>query len=188
MRSRSSFKVLAYEHKECEPVPETVVCRIILVFNISDSKERVLEEWKYCNYPNTAPFERVEHANRRVIYGIDLSMSEENKPASSGKVFYKLLLQDEEGNMFYGLEMDELPFLHPPTKTTPTPLPIPLGGSLVIQKGTMTSFGLVLLRKSQCTYTPPTSADEFSRSLNDGLTYKYIEMVDRQLHGSNHIN
>lgn len=184
MPSLSSFKAQDYANKEHEPLPNPVTCRIILIFNVSDSKEKILEEWKYCNDPNTAPFERVEHANRRVIYGLDLDNEDDDtQTCNSSKVVYKLLLQDDDGNVFYGLEMDELPFLHPRNKTTQTPLPVPLGGTLVLEKGSIVSYGHVLLRNVQCRYLAPDLSSEFSSKLNDGLVQKYIEMLDRQLHG-----
>lgn len=184
MASLTSFRALDYANKEHELLPSPLSCRIILIFNVSDSKEKVLEEWKYCNDPNTAPFERVEHANRPVIYGLDLdNEDDDNKLASTSKVVYKLLLQDDQGNIFYGLEMNELPFLHPRNKATQNPLPIPLGGTLVVDRGAVVSFGFILLRRNQCRYLEPDPASEFSSKLNDGLVQKYIEMIDRQLHG-----
>lgn len=184
MASISSFNPQECAHLENETLPNQLQCTIILIFNISDSKEKILEDWKYCNDPNTAPFERVEHANRPVIYGIDLDALEiDNKPNGPGKVVYKLLLQDSEGHLFYGLEIDELPFLHPQHKTTKNPLPIPLGGTLVLHKDTIISYGLMMLRMSHCHYTGADVTSDFSQKLNGGLVQKYIEMLDRELHG-----
>lgn len=174
----------SYANQETELLPHAVSCRITLIINISESKEKLLEEWKYFNDPNTAPFERVEHANRPVIYGIDLDSQETDTSSNaSGKSLYKLLLVDDLGQAFYGLEVEELLFLHPPRKSTQTPLPIPLGGTLVLHKGTCISYGLIMLRNNQCSYTVPDQNCQLSQTLNDGLVQKYIEVLDRQLHG-----
>lgn len=174
----------AYADQETVLLSHAVTCRITLILNISESKEKNLEEWRYFNDPNTAPFERVEHANRPVIYGIDLETQESDvTPNSTGKALYKLSLVDDVGQAFYGLEVEELLFLHPNNKTTQTPLPIPLGGTLVLHKGTCISYGLIMLRNNQCSYTAPDPDNQLSQTINDGLVQKYIEVLDRQLHG-----
>lgn len=180
----SGFILLNFQDKEHETLLSSITCTVLLVFVISESKEKILEEWRYCNDPNTAPFERVEHANRPVIYGIDFDDTEDgNQLQTSGKALYKLLLQDNDGHVFYAFEIEELPFLHPSVKSTENPLPIPMGGKLELFKGTVVSYGFVLLRRNSCRYQAPNLGSEFSQKLNDGLVQKYIEMLERQLHG-----
>lgn len=182
MPTSSSFEVSDYASKEHERLPAAVVCRVLQLTNVLESREKRLDEWRYCNDPNTAPFERVEHAHRPVVYGVDLDVTgDESRRDTPSKAVYKLLLQDEKGNVFYGLEMDELPFLHPRTKTTQNPLPVPLGGTLVIEAGTTVSYGFALLRRMQCRYMLPDLGSPLALQLNDGVVQKYIEVLEQEL-------
>lgn len=173
----AAFVPSDYAGRADAQLPAPVSCNIIHIANVAESIEKNLEEWKYCQNPNTARFERMEHVNRPVIYGVDLDLQEkEHKPSGT----YKLLLRDSHDNYFYAVELEEMPFLHPREKTTSNPLPIPLGGSLVLQKGTTVCEGIVLLRKHQCNYLGADPDSELLKQLNSGIVEKYIEMMERQ--------
>ncbi|OBA23689.1 hypothetical protein METBIDRAFT_76668 [Metschnikowia bicuspidata var. bicuspidata NRRL YB-4993] len=160
---------------------EPLVCHVMQILNISESKEKALEEWRYYQNPNTAPFERMEHVYRPIIYGIDLETPEPEQKARSVKATYKLLLRDCFGNYFYAIELEELPFLRPGTNTTKTPLPIPLGGCITLGKGTLIADGFVLMKKHLCTYQEPDPFSELTKSLNENLVGKNIEMIEHLL-------
>lgn len=175
----SQLRVADYIGQSNASLPSPVTCYIMQIVNVAESKEKTLDEWRYYHNPNTAPFERMEHVNRPVIYGIDLDQQEnEKKPVVRGT--YKLLLRDQHENYFYAVELEEIPFLHPRENSTQTPLPIPLGGKIVLQKGTTVCQGIVLLRRHQCSYVGDVNS-ELARQLNDGVVKKYIDIMEREL-------
>ncbi|SGZ56743.1 CIC11C00000002082 [Sungouiella intermedia] len=180
----STFVITDYADKPDIPLTSSVSCNIIQITNVAQSKEKTLEEWKYYHNPNTAPFERMEHVSRPVIYGIDLEETEQVAKVSSAKATYKLLLRDQNNNYFYALEMEEIPFLHPREKSTNSPLPIPLGGRVMLQKGTIVHYGMVLLRKHQCNYLGVDMNSDLAKQLNDGAVKKYIDVMEQQLRAS----
>lgn len=159
----------------------SLVCHVMQIFNVSESKEKALEEWKYYQNPNRAPFERMEHVSRPIIYGVDLDSSEPEQKTRSSKATYKLLLRDSFANYFYAIELEEIPFLRSRNVTTNNPLPIPLGGRIILQEGSQVAEGIVLLRKHQCTYLGPDPNSEMTKLLNDGVVEKTIEMIERLL-------
>lgn len=173
------FKAQDYVGKHAT-LPEPVPCNIIQVINVSESKEKILEEWRYYHNPNTALFERMEHISRPVIYGVDVD-SNETQRVSTAHTTYKLLLRDAHGNYFYGIELEELPFLHPRESTTANPLPIPLGGRVVLQRGTEVRSGIALLRRHQCLYLGVDASSDLARTLNDGVVEKYIDIMEHML-------
>lgn len=177
----SAFKATDYIGKPDSSLTSPVTCHIIQIDNVAESKEKILEEWKYYHNPNTAPFERMEHVSRPIVYGIDLDASEQEPRALVTKGTYKLLLRDNFDNYFYAVEFEEIPFLHPREKATNNPLPIPLGGKLVLQPGTSVCEGIVLLRKHQCNYLGVDMNSELARHLNEGVVKKYIDIMERQL-------
>ena len=174
----AAFNVHDYINVEEFSLPQAVSCHILQIVNIAESREKSLEEWKYYDNPNTAPFERMEHVGRPVIYGIDLDATE-NEPRPQSPGTYKLLLDDGHGHQFYAFEMEELPFLHPREKATLNPLPVPLGGRLVLQKGTTVCDGMVLLRKHQCQYLGVDTNTGLAKELNAGVVKKYIQIMER---------
>lgn len=163
---------------------EPIKCFIHFILNITDSVEKTLEEWQYYHNPNTAPFERMEHVGRPVIYGIDMESLETESSAKVSKTTYKLILKDTSDNYFYAVELDELPFLRPREKTTKNPLPIPLGGCLEIMKGAMVADGIVLLHSSVCKYLGEGVNPVLVQQLNDQVVQKYINFL-RQLQQAN---
>ncbi|GEQ66471.1 hypothetical protein JCM33374_g134 [Metschnikowia sp. JCM 33374] len=158
-----------------------LVCHIIQMFNVSESKEKALEEWKYYQNPNKAPFERMEHVSRPIIYGVDMDTPELEQKARTSKATYKFLLRDSFGNYFYGVELEELPFLRSRAAATKTPLPVPLGGRMVLQQGTLVAEGIALLKRNQCTYSDPDPVSELTRLLNDGIVDKAVELIEKLL-------
>lgn len=177
----SAFISADYADKPDTPLASPISCNIIHITNVALSKEKTLEEWKYYHNPNTAPFERMEHVSRPVIYGIDLEATEQVSKPPSVRAIYKLLLRDHQENYFYALEMEEIPFLHPREKTTNNPLPIPLGGRVMLQKGSTVHYGMVLLRKHQCNYLGVDMNSDLANQLNDGVVKKYIDVMEQQL-------
>lgn len=180
----SAFNPAEYADKPDTPLTSPLTCTIIQITNVALSKEKTLEEWKYYHNPNTAPFERMEHVNRPIIYGIDLEATDQVAKPLSAKATYKLLLRDQHENYFYALEMEEILFLHPREKSTNNPLPVPLGGRVVLQKGTIVRYGMVLLRKHQCNYLGVDMNSDLAKQLNDGVVKKYIDMIEQQLQTS----
>lgn len=176
-----SFRASDHIGKGEATLASPITCHIIHIVNVAESKEKTLEEWRYYQNPNTAPFERMEHVNRPIIYGIDLDAAEQQKPTTT-KATYKLLLRDSSNNYFYGIEIDDLPFLRPREKTTTNPLPMPLGGKLLLQKGTTVCDGVVFLKKNQCLYIGPD--DVLGSTLNSGVVKKYIDIMEKQLQGT----
>lgn len=160
---------------------EPIKCHIIQIFNIAESREKSLEEWRYYQNPNKAPFERMEHVSRPIVYGIDLDTPEQEQKARSIKATYKLLLRDIYGNYFYAVEIEELSFLRSKTKSEKTPINIQLGGSMLLKEGTVIADGVVLLRKHQFTYLPADPASELTRQLNENIVGRTIEMIERLL-------
>lgn len=177
----SAFKIADYIGKPNAALASPLPCHIIQIVNVAESKEKTLEEWKYYHNPNTAPFERMEHVSRPVVYGIDLDTSEHETKTLVSKGTYKLLLRDQFENYFYAVELEEIPFLHPREKATNNPLPIPLGGRVILHKGTTVCEGMVLLRKHQCNYLGVDMDSELSKQLNDGVVKKYIDIMEQQL-------
>lgn len=174
-----SFKVSDYINTIETTILAPLTCHIVEIVNLAESKEKALEEWKYYHNPNTAPFERMEHVNRPIIYGIDLEADEQPRQVTT-KGTYKLTLKDSSDNYFYALEIEELPFLHPREKST-TPLPIALGGRLVIQKGTTVCEGVLFLRRHQCQYLGADADSPLVQQLNNGVVKKYMDIMEKQL-------
>lgn len=159
-------------------LPEPVSCNIIQINNVSVSREKLLEEWRYYDNPSAVPFERMENVSRRVIYGIDLD-EKDNPGVLSHHATYKLLLRDASDNYFYAIELEELPFLHPREMNNTNPLPIPLGGRVIIQRGTAVRDGIVLLRRHQCLYLGVDMNGDLARNLNEGIVKKYVEILEK---------
>lgn len=176
------FNIDAYTHKGEVSLPHDVTCFVMFIEDVSESKEKALEEWKYYHNPNRAPFERMEHVSRPVIYGIDLDESpEETHRKMSASATFKLTLKDTLNNYFYGIEVDRLSFLHPQASNTGTPLPIPLGGRLVIKAGAKVYNGIVCLTARHCNYLGHDETLALLQQLNAGLMEKYIDIMERQL-------
>lgn len=176
-----TFVVRQYENQEETKLDYQLVCRILRVENVSESKEKTLEEWKFLHNPNTALFERMEHVSRPIIYDIDLDAPEHDLKPRASKATHKLLLGDSSENYFYGIEMEELGFLHPAKPLTNNPLPIPLGGQLVVKRGTTVLYGMLLLRNADVMYTPPDLDSNLALLLNSGIVKKYIDVLESAL-------
>lgn len=180
----TEFKVADYASKGEAVLPQDVTCFVVFIEDVSESKEKALEEWKYYHNPNRAPFERMEHVSRPVIYGIDLDESpEEVNRKMSASATFKLTLKDSHDNYFYGIEVDKLPFLHPQASHTGTPLPIPLGGKLSVKAGAKVYNGVVCLTARHCNYLGHDESLPLVQQLNAGVVEKYIDIMERQLGG-----
>lgn len=183
---QDQFRVGDFAKKGEVVLTQTLTCFVIFIEDVSESKEKILEEWKYIQNPNRAPFERLEHVSRPVIYGIDLdeSAEERSNKKMSALATYKLTLRDQHENYFYGIEIDKLPFLHPQTSNTGTPLPTPLGGKLQIKPGTKVYDGIVCLTARNCEYLGHDENSPLLKQLNAGVVQKYIDIMEKQLNGS----
>lgn len=178
----NAFRVEDYLSKEEATLEHPVICYIVLIENIAESKEKALEEWKYILNPNKAPFERMEHVNRPIIYGVDLDAPPtESSSKPQGKATYKLTMKDSQDNLFYGFEFQELPFLHPPQNYQNTPLPIPLGAQIRLEKGTRIIQGVVDLDPIHCKFMSACEDSPLLKQLNAGIVNKYISLLERQL-------
>lgn len=162
-------------------IGDDLTCCIIHMENIAESGEKALEEWVYCRNPSKAPFERMEHVSRPVIYGVDLDNDNPSVAPVKSSGTMKLLLKDQNDNYFYGVEVEKLQFLHPGQSNTGTPLPIPLGGKLRLKRGAQVAHGVVFLTRSTCEYLGDNADSALSRQLNDGIVAKYIDLLERRL-------
>lgn len=149
----------------------TARCTVVHIGSVSESREKQLEEWRYQENPNTAYFERMEHLLRPVVYGVEMDV-EAGAGHRAGHSTYKLVLE-HAGEYFYALEVEEMPFLH---QRSSTPLPVPLGGTLVLRPDTVVCDGVVLLQRATCEYLGGSRAD-----LNADVAQKCIALLQAQL-------
>ncbi|ODV82450.1 uncharacterized protein CANTADRAFT_44223 [Suhomyces tanzawaensis NRRL Y-17324] len=185
--SRNTFNCKDVGKKALE---KPVLFHIIHVSNISKSRLNQLDEWKEFDNPNNVAVDRLTKSRkiRTDNYIIrEVNMEEDAPSATSNQTgfdTYKLLLRDSANNYCYGYEFKgPLPFLR--TGSLGTPLGVPLGGRLVVKKGTLVQNGVLLLTRQGCDYLGVDSNDtELINQLNDGVVQKYIAMLEAELKAS----
>lgn len=143
------------------------------------SKLRQLDGWKEHQDPNKAAVDRM--SNSKIIRSIDEG---ELDSAGSTSAIYKLLLRDTAGNLCFAYEYnDKLSFLHY-NKDTKTPLGLPLGGRLKVNKGTLVLNGVLMLKNAQCQYLGVVDHD-LAQTINSGIGKKQIEILEQELQSVN---
>lgn len=95
---------------------------------------------------------------------------------------YRLLLRDSQGNYCYAYDYNtSLAFLGTEGNAS-SPLPIPLGGRLLVKSGTEVVSGVLLLKGLQCQYLGTSDRDrDLIDQLNTGLIRKYITSLNETL-------
>lgn len=166
-----------------------ILFKIIQISDISKSRLNQLDEWQEHEDPNSVSVDRVSKSNskkslsNKVIREVNINsendtMGNTNKSGS----IYKLILKDNFDNFSYAYEYnDRLPFLRQ-AGSTGTPLAIPLGGKLIVNKGTLVMNGSIMLKTMQCQYLGmDESHKEFADKLNSGIVAKQIALLKKEL-------
>lgn len=164
---------------------DDVCFNIVHITNISKSCLNQLDDWKEFDDPNSIAVDRLANSNNKtgkVIREINMEDSV-STVATSDK--FKLVLCDPHNNYCFGYELDHpLPFLRNGASRE-SPLPVKLGGRLVVKKGTMIQNGVLLLTPKNCTYLGLNALDsDLIQKLNNGIVKKNIELLENQLRQS----
>lgn len=158
-----------------DTLPHSVTFSIIHIDDIAKSKITKLEEWKRIKDPNNVGVDRLNKG--KIISEIDVNADEANpQPAGNNSAVYKLTLKDDGDNYCFAYEYnDQLPFLRPPQSNGP--IPIRLGGRLVVKQGTLIANGALLLTRDGCNYLGVTES-VLVRNLNTNLIDKSIQILE----------
>ncbi|CUM66848.1 uncharacterized protein PRCAT00004532001 [Priceomyces carsonii] len=173
------FKAEEYLLTKMAYLDNLVLFNIIQITNISKSKLNQLDEWKSYEDPNKASVDRIKsRSGTRLVREVKMDEVEDSLFQPT-KDIYKLMLRDKAGNYCYAYEFnDVLSFLREKRPTTNTPLNIPLGGRLVVDKGTSILNGVLLLKRNQCHYLGTDESDrQLIDTLNSNLVKKYINLL-----------
>lgn len=150
---------------------------IVQIYNIAVSKLRQLDEWRDHQDPHNLAVDRV--GSSRIIRSID----DDLESLAAPRAIYKLLLRDTAGNLSYAYEYnDRIAFLHH-KKDTSTPLGVPLGGRLVVKRGTLIMNGVLMLKNAQCHYLGPVDGP-LGTILNSDAGKKQMEILQKELETS----
>ncbi|KAI3406115.2 hypothetical protein KGF56_000956 [Candida oxycetoniae] len=167
-----------YADVESAPLNNTVIFHILRVESISKSKLNQLDEWKELVDPNNASVDRIK--KNRMIREVNMDVELNTASPTSSTTVYKLLLRDGSGNFVYAYEQEPLRFLR--SENTGTPMPIKLGGRLVVKKGAQISRGVLLLNHKNCEYKETHTADAaLVTTLNEGVAAREMEILSNQL-------
>lgn len=94
---------------------------------------------------------------------------------------YRLTLKDSFDNYCYAYEYsDQLAFIRQQNGSG-VPLNIPLGGRLIVNKGTAVMNGVLMLKNNNCQYLGIGEDKTLSKELNSGLVGKYIKVLTQEL-------
>lgn len=188
---QGSFDLNAYIQNGDSTTKLPISFNIIHVLNISKSSISQLDDWRECEDPNKVSMDRLSKSSRqgmpRLITEVDMS---DDSSKGWGTSFvatepgctYRLLLRDSRGNYCYGYDYNtSLAFLRSEGNAS-SPLPIPLGGRLLVKSGTEVVSGVLLLKGLQCRYLGTNDQDRSLISqLNTGLIRKYITSLNESL-------
>ncbi|CAK7893175.1 hypothetical protein CAAN1_01S13498 [[Candida] anglica] len=160
---------------------------IVGLTDVSHSKLSQLDRWKEYEDPNKVSVDRVNNRGTRnqIIREVNMDGDNENQPpAFTGQARFKLTLRDQQNNYCFAYEYnDKLSFLR--QGTTTTPLPIPLGSRILVNKGTLILNGVLMLNRAQCSYLGVLEEDnQLSAQLNNGIVKKYITYLTEDLKNS----
>ncbi|KAI5952459.1 hypothetical protein KGF54_003326 [Candida jiufengensis] len=167
-----------YADIESSTLKQASLLHIIRVENISQSKSHQIDEWKEISDPNNVSVDRLNKSNR-IIREVNLGDDNDdqfNEPRSKDASIYKLLLRDKNNNFIYAYELEPLRFLR--NENTQTPVPIKLGGRLLIKPGAIVSRGVLMLDHKTCEYKGIHQSDsELIKTLNDGIDNREIDIL-----------
>lgn len=188
--TRNSFDPQQYLESKVSYTQHPILFNIIQVSDISRSRLIQLDEWQEYEDPNSVSVDRVSKFNNkkylgnRIIREVDMNKDNEtnlNDYRGSGNI-YKLMLKDNFDNYCFAYEYnDRLQFLRQ-NSSTGTPLSIPLGGRILVNKGTLVMHGALMLKKIQCQYLGINENDKaLSDKLNGGIVKKHIDLLNEEL-------
>lgn len=151
---------------------------IIHIDDISKSKISKLEEWKRYKDPNEVGVDRLNRGAQaqRLITEINVNEDEANPTVNTAsQSIYKLTLKDNFDNYCFAYEYeDKLPFLR---AGSDLPIPIRLGGKLIIEKNTPISNGALLINRNNCRYLGIDENSDLVKTLNSNLVEKSINIL-----------
>ncbi|KAK6458565.1 uncharacterized protein RJT20DRAFT_131731 [Scheffersomyces xylosifermentans] len=178
--SSASFVAANYKSLTSAHTTTPILFHIIHIANISKSRLNQKDDWLEYNDPNNVSADRLNKSNKIVR---EIKMGDDSTPVASVYDVYKLLLRDSHNNYCYGYEVEPLGFLrNSSSQSTGTPLPIRLGGRLIVKSGCLIQQGVLLLRNRQCNYLGiDESETELVSQLNNGIVNKYIDVLDMEL-------
>lgn len=186
------FQPIKYTDKRLAYLEEDVIFNILFVGNISMSLQSQIDHWLEYDDPINVSVDRIRKAKKtgqKVITEVDVDKFDSKSfgsPIYFGDDILKLTLRDQNQNLCYGYEFQSsLPFLRERKEDTGTPMCIPLGGRLLVQKGTSIRYGALILTKNNCKYLGIHEQDkELYELLNSGIVKKYIEVLRDELNAS----
>lgn len=190
LATRNSFDPQQYLTEKASYTQHPILFNIIQVSDISRSRLNQLDEWQEYEDPNSVSVDRVSKFNNKKYLGNliirEVDINKDNELTSSNfKRFggiYKLLLKDNFDNYCFAYEYNDcLQFLRQ-NNSTGTPLGIPLGGRLLVNKGTLVMNGAIMLKKIQCQYLGIDENDNsLAEKLNSGIVKKHIDLLNEEL-------
>lgn len=153
---------------------------IIHISNISKSLLNQLDDWNEFENPNAVSVDRLKRGGQKVIREVNLDDAAINVTTLDK---YKLLLRDDNDTYCYAYELDHpLGFLRD-SSYHESPLPMRLGGKLIVKKGTPILSGVLMLSNKNCQYLGIDVDDDLVQRLNNGIIRKYIDLINKQLRG-----
>lgn len=152
-------------------LPANTTFFIIHVDDITKSKITKLEEWKLYKDPNEVGVDRL--SKNRIIR--EIKDDDDPEPKINTPSVYKLTLKDKFDNYCFAYEYnDQLPFLR---TGSAAPIPIKLGGRIIINKDTKINNGVLLLNRTCCKYLGVDPTSELAKALNSNLVEKSINIL-----------
>lgn len=160
-----------------------IIFNIVGLLDISTSKLTQRDKWKDFDDPQKASVDRLRNGRNTIIRELrDDDENNGNPVAAPTNAYYKLTLRDQNDNLCFAYEYnDRLPFLRQQSQTD-SPLQLPLGGRLRVEKGTMIKYGVLMLNRVQCQYIGFVNEDrELYTNLNLDISKKHIEFFTEEL-------
>lgn len=175
-----SFDVRQYQSIRTALLENDVLFHIIHITNISRSILNQLDDWNEFDNPNTVSVDRISNSTR-TGHRIIREIADDTTSTVTTLDKFKLLLRDQKNNYSYGYESQPLAFLRDASYHD-SPMPLKLGGRLIVRKGTSILSGSLMLDNRDCRYLGLNPVDsELVSQLNDELIKKEIELFNKQL-------
>ncbi|CAK9439334.1 uncharacterized protein LODBEIA_P35060 [Lodderomyces beijingensis] len=167
-----------YADTPSAPLGHAVLFHVMWVENISRSRLNQLDEWREHVDPNNASADRLK--KNKVIREVNMDDQDSSGPPEGSCIVYKLLLRDNANNFTYAYEQEPLPFLR--RETTGTPMPIKLGGRILVKQGTQILRGALLLNHKNCEYKGIHPGDGgLVATLNEGVAARAIDLLSSSM-------